>query len=161
MLMRNIKIPSQKGKYILSDAAREGRKYGSIIKKIYSPIGSPARKAYSLFPIIDSYGLGFKYLKELTRASFYDGINIGDEGYLEKLISGFGLSWDIVKKELKNNDWKNILDQNLADMYEGNSWGVPSFKVTNLDNSNPYYQWGQDRIWLIENEIINRLINHR
>ena len=64
-------------------------------------------------------------------------------------------------KELKNNDWKNILDQNLADMYEGNSWGVPSFKVTNLDNSNPYYQWGQDRIWLIENEIINRLINHR
>ena len=71
MLMRNMKIPTHKGKYILSDSAREGRKYGSIIKDIYSPIGSPATKAYSLFPIIDSYVLGFRYLEELTKASFF------------------------------------------------------------------------------------------
>ena len=77
MLMRNMKIPTHKGKYILSDSAREGRKYGSIIKDIYSPIGSPANKAYSLFPIIDSYGLGFRYLEELTKASFFYGFNIG------------------------------------------------------------------------------------
>ena len=85
MLMRNMKIPTHKGKYILSDSAREGRKYGSIIKDIYSPIGSPANKAYSLFPIIDSYGLGFRYLEELTKASFFYGINIGNEEFLEKL----------------------------------------------------------------------------
>jgi len=85
MLMRNMKIPTHKGKYILSDSAREGRKYGSIIKDIYSPIGSPATKAYSLFPIIDSYGLGFRYLEELTKASFFYGINIGNEEFLEKL----------------------------------------------------------------------------
>jgi len=161
MLMRDMNIPSQKGKYILSDAAREGRKHGSIIKYIYSPIGSPALKAYSLFPIIDSYGFGFKYLSQLAKASFFDGINIGNEEYLEKLVNDFGLSWGIINKELNNNNWEKILKKNLDDMYKGNSWGVPSFKVTNSDGSNAYSQWGQDRIWLIENEIINRLSSHR
>ena len=161
MLMRNMKIPTHKGKYILSDSAREGRKYGSIIKDIYSPIGSPANKAYSLFPIIDSYGLGFRYLEELTKASFFYGINIGNEEFLEKLSKDLGLPWDKIRVELNTDNWKSILEKNLKDMYSGNSWGVPSFKLTNFDNSNPYYQWGQDRIWLIENEIIDRLSNHQ
>ena len=161
MLMRNMKIPTHKGKYILSDSAREGRKYGSIIKDIYSPIGSPANKAYSLFPIIDSYGLGFRYLEELTKASFFYGINIGNEEFLEKLSKDLGLPWDKIRVELNTDNWRSILEKNLKDMYSGNSWGVPSFKLTNFDNSNPYYQWGQDRIWLIENEIMDRLSNHQ
>ena len=161
MLMRNMKIPTHKGKYILSDSAREGRKYGSIIKDIYSPIGSPANKAYSLFPIIDSYGLGFRYLEELTKASFFYGINIGNEEFLEKLSKDLGLPWDKIRVELNTDNWRSILEKNLKDMYSGNSWGVPSFKLTNFDNSNPYYQWGQDRLWLIENEIIDRLSNHQ
>ena len=161
MLMRNMKIPTHKGKYILSDSAREGRKYGSIINDIYSPIGSPATKAYSLFPIIDSYGLGFRYLEELTKASFFYGINIGNEEFLEKLSKDLGLPWDKIRVELNTDNWRSILEKNLKDMYSGNSWGVPSFKLTNFDNSNPYYQWGQDRIWLIENEIIDRLSNHQ
>ena len=161
MLMRNMKIPTHKGKYILSDSAREGRKYGSIIKDIYSPIGSPANKAYSLFPIIDSYGLGFRYLEELTKASFFYGINIGNEEFLEKLSKDLGLPWDKIRVELNSDNWRSILEKNLKDMYSGNSWGVPSFKLTNFDNSNPYYQWGQDRLWLIENEIIDRLSNHQ
>ena len=161
MLMRNMKIPTHKGKYILSDSAREGRKYGSIIKDIYSPIGSPANKAYSLFPIIDSYGLGFRYLEELTKASFFYGINIGNEEFLEKLSKDLGLPWDKIRVELNTDNWRSILEKNLKDMYSGNSWGVPSFKLTNFDNSNPYSQWGQDRIWLIENEIIDRLSNHQ
>ena len=161
MLMRNMKIPTHKGKYILSDSAREGRKYGSIIKDIYSPIGSPANKAYSLFPIIDSYGLGFRYLEELTKASFFYGINIGNKEFLEKLSKDLGLPWDKIRVELNTDNWRSILEKNLKDMYSGNSWGVPSFKLTNFDNSNPYYQWGQDRIWLIENEIIDRLSNHQ
>ena len=161
MLMRNMKIPTHKGKYILSDSAREGRKYGSIIKDIYSPIGSPATKAYSLFPIIDSYGLGFRYLEELTKASFFYGINIGNEEFLEKLSKDLGLPWDKIRVELNTDNWRSILEKNLKDKYSWNSWGVPSFKLTNFDNSNPYYQWGQDRIWLIENEIIDRLSNHQ
>ena len=157
MLMRGMTIPSYKGKYIISDAAREGRKYNHEIKSIYSPIGSPARKAYSLFPSIDKAGKGFEYITELLNASFQDGINIGDDDYLQNLVCKLGLEWDEIKKTFKSNSWKKDLDNNLKEMYEGNCWGVPSFKITNEDGSDPFYAWGQDRMWLIKEEINKRL----
>ena len=157
MLMRGMTIPNYKGKYIISDAAREGRKYNHEIKSIYSPIGSPARKAYSLFPSIDKAGKGFEYITELLNASFQDGINIGDDDYLQNLVCKLGLEWHEIKKTFKTHSWKKDLDNNLKEMYEGNCWGVPSFKITNEDGSDPFYAWGQDRIWLIKEEINKRL----
>ena len=157
MLMRGMTIPSYKGKYIISDAAREGRKYNHEIKSIYSPIGSPARKAYSLFPSVDKAGKGFEYITELLNASFQDGINIGDVDYLKNLVCKLGLDWDEIKNNYKSHAWKKDLDNNLTEMYEGNCWGVPSFKVTNEDGSDPFYVWGQDRMWLIKEEINKRL----
>ena len=157
MLMRGMTIPTYKGKYIISDAAREGRKYNHEIKSIYSPIGSPARKAYSLFPSIDKAGKGFEYITELLNASFQDGINIGDDDFLQNLVCKLGLEWDEIKKTFKSNSWKKDLDSNLQEMYEGNCWGVPSFKITNEDGSDPFYAWGQDRMWLIKEEINKRL----
>ena len=157
MLMRDMTIPEYKAKYIISDAAREGRKYGHEIKKIYSPLGSPARKAYSLFPNIDKAGKGFEYIYELLNASFQEGVNIGNNDYLETLINKLGLDWSIIKNDLNTKQWKHDLDLNLKDMYSGNCWGVPSFKVTDEDGGNPFYAWGQDRIWLIKEEIAKRL----
>jgi 2-hydroxychromene-2-carboxylate isomerase len=157
MLMRGMAIPEYKAKYIMSDAAREGRRYNHEIKAIYSPIGSPARKAYSLFPNIDKKGKGFEFIYELLNASFQEGINIGNDGYLEDLVNKLDLDWSIVKKDLNTKQWKQDLDINLKDMYAGNCWGVPSFKVTNEDGSDPFYAWGQDRIWLIKEEIAKRL----
>ena len=157
MLMRMMVIPTFKAKYIISDAAREGRKYGYEMKDIYSPIGKPARKAYSLFPLINSKGKGFEYIDELLKASFQDGINIGNDEYLENTVTSLGLNWSDIKKDLNTSKWKKVLNDNVNDMYEGNCWGVPSFKVTDVDGSNPYYVWGQDRMWLLKEEIYRRL----
>ena len=157
MLMRNMTIPAFKGKYIISDAAREGRKNDYAMGKIYSPIGKPARRAYSLFPIVDEAGKGFEYIDDLLYASFHEGINIGEEDYLKSLIDKLELNWSEIKKSLGTKQWKRVLDDNLKDMYEGNCWGVPSFKITDSDGSNPYYVWGQDRMWLLKEEINKRL----
>jgi len=162
MLMRNMKIPPVKAEYILSDAAREGRKHGIIIKNIYSPIGKPAENAYSLFPIINNKGLGFDYLEKLMESCFFYGENIGEEKYLKKTISDLGLSWSEIKEELKNNDWKKLLNNNLNEMYKGGCWGVPTVKLSNMKNGNEFYQWGQDRIHFIEREIISSLnVSHQ
>tara|TARA_Y100001968_G_scaffold113218_1_gene102619 strand:- start:820 stop:2166 length:1347 start_codon:yes stop_codon:yes gene_type:complete len=157
MLMRKMTIPTFKAKYIISDAAREGRKHSYPMGSIYSPIGKPARKAYSLFPVIDEAGKGFEYIDDLLRASFYDGINIGEDEYLQSLVTSLDLDWSEIKKELNTRRWKKVLDQNLKDMYSGNCWGVPSFKITDSDGSNPFYVWGQDRMWLLKEEINKRL----
>ena len=157
MLMRKMTIPNFKAKYIISDAAREGLKKNNPIGKIYSPLGRPARKAYSIFPIIDEAGKGFEYINELLIASFYNGINIGEDDYLKPTVEKLGLDWNIISKKLGSNDWKKVLDDNLKDMYSGNCWGVPSFKITDANDDNPYYVWGQDRMWLLKEEIHKRL----
>jgi 2-hydroxychromene-2-carboxylate isomerase len=156
MLMRKMNIPNFKAKYFISDAAREGFKKNNPIGKIYSPIGKPARKAYSLFPIIDEAGKGFEYINELLIASFYDGINIGKDEYLKDTVKKLGLDWNIISNKLGSNNWKKVLDNNLKDMYSGNCWGVPSFKLTDANNDNPFYVWGQDRMWLLKEEIYRR-----
>jgi 2-hydroxychromene-2-carboxylate isomerase len=150
-------IPSHKVKYILSDAAREGVKKNNPIGNVYSPIGKPARKAYSIFPTIDEAGKGFEYINELLRASFHEGINIGEDEYLKSTVEKLGLDWNVISKKLGSNDWKKVLDDNLKDMYSGNCWGVPSFKITDSNDENPFYVWGQDRIWLLKEEIYKRL----
>lgn len=157
MLMRNMTIPISKGRYIISDAAREGRKYNYPMGQIYSPIGKPARKAYSLFPVIDDLGKGFEYIDDLLYSSFHEGINIGEEDYLKSLVQKLGLDWSEVGKSLGTKRWKSVLDKNLKDMYAGNCWGVPSFKITDSDGSNPFYVWGQDRMWLLKEEINRRI----
>jgi len=157
MLMRKYAISANKAKYIISDAAREGRTHNSEIKKIYSPIGKPARTAFSLFPLIDNAGKGFEYIDELLKASFQDGINIGDYDYLKKLVTNLGLDWDNIKQDLNTKKWKKILNDNVDDMFKGDCWGVPSFKITNEDGTDPYYVWGQDRMWLLKEEINKRL----
>ena len=157
MLMRMMTIPGFKAKYIISDAAREGRRHNHEMKSIYSPIGKPARKSYSLFPIIDEAGKGFEYIEALLKASFQDGINIGDESFLENVVTDLELDWQVIKKDLNTKRWKRILNDNVEDMYAGNCWGVPSFKITDQDGGNPFYVWGQDRMWLLKEEIFKRL----
>ena len=157
MLMRMMTIPGFKAKYIISDAAREGRRHNHEMKSIYSPIGKPARKSYSLFPIIDEAGKGFEYIEALLKASFQDGINIGDESFLQNVVTDLGLDWQVIKKDLNTKRWKKILNDNVEDMYAGNCWGVPSFKITDQDGGNPFYVWGQDRMWLLKEEIFKRL----
>jgi 2-hydroxychromene-2-carboxylate isomerase len=157
MLMRMMTIPGFKAKYIISDAAREGRRHNHEMKSIYSPIGKPARKSYSLFPVIDEAGKGFEYIEALLKASFQDGINIGDESFLQNVVTDLGLDWQVIKKDLNTKRWKKILNDNVEDMYAGNCWGVPSFKITDQDGGNPFYVWGQDRMWLLKEEISKRL----
>ena len=84
-------------------------------------------------------------------------INIGEDEYLQSLVTSLDLDWSEIKKELNTRRWKKVLDQNLKDMYSGNCWGVPSFKITDSDGSNPFYVWGQDRMWLLKEEINKRL----
>ena len=114
MLMRGMSIPRYKVKYILSDAAREGRKYGINIKDVYSPLGEPAEMAYSLFPVIDNLGKGFDYIESLTKASFHDGINIGSKDFLRKLIEELDLPWNDIREDLGSDLWKSILKENLS-----------------------------------------------
>tara|TARA_Y100000590_G_scaffold409995_1_gene502655 strand:- start:11798 stop:13102 length:1305 start_codon:yes stop_codon:yes gene_type:complete len=155
MLMRNMSIPRYKARYIFKDTAREAKKYNVPFGKVISPLGKPAERAYSLFPWIDEKGLGFEYICRLMISSFRKAEDIGSNSYLKALIEDLGLDWIEAKGHLDTDNWKSVLEKNRLTMYEGNSWGVPSFRV--IDKDKTFTTWGQDRIWLVEEEIIKCL----
>ena len=155
MLMRNMTIPRYKARYIFRDTAREAKKHDVPFGKVISPLGKPAERAYSLFPWIDQQGQGFEYICRLMISSFRKAEDIGINSYLKVLIEDLGLDWKEAQKHLDTDDWKDELEKNRLIMYEGNSWGVPSFRLVEGDKT--FTTWGQDRIWLIEEEIIKRL----
>jgi len=155
MLMRNMTIPRYKARYIFRDTAREAKKYDVPFGKVISPLGKAAERAYSLFPWVDQQGQGFEYICRLMISSFRKAEDIGINSYLKVLIENLGLDWKEAQKHLDTDDWKDELEKNRLIMYEGNSWGVPSFRL--VDGDKTFTTWGQDRIWLIEEEIIKRL----
>ena len=155
MLMRNMTIPRYKARYIFRDTAREAKKYDVPFGKVISPLGKPAERAYSLFPWIDQQGQGFEYICRLMISSFRKAEDIGVNSYLKVLIEDLGLDWKEAQKHLDTDIWKDILEKNRLIMYEGDSWGVPTFRL--IDGDKTFTTWGQDRIWLIEEEIIKRL----
>ena len=155
MLMRNMTIPRYKARYIFRDTAREAKKYDVPFGKVISPLGKPAERAYSLFPWVDQQGQGFEYICRLMISSFRKAEDIGVNSYLKELIEDLGLDWNEAQKHLDTDNWKDELEKNRLIMYEGNSWGVPTFRL--VDGEKTFTTWGQDRIWLIEEEIIKRL----
>ena len=76
---------------------------------------------------------------------------------MKAIAEKLNISWDELEPHLDTEEWKKVLSDNLKDMYSGNCWGVPSYKLTNEDGSNPFYVWGQDRIWLLKEEAYMRL----
>jgi len=155
MLMRNMTIPRYKARYIFRDTAREAKKYDVPFGKVISPLGKPAERAYSLFPWVDQQGQGFEYICRLMISSFRKAEDIGVNSYLKELLEDLGLDWNEAQKHLDTDNWKDELEKNRLIMYEGNSWGVPTFRL--VDGDKTFTTWGQDRIWLIEEEIIKRL----
>lgn len=155
MLMRNMTIPRYKARYIFRDTAREAKKYEVPFGKVISPLGKPAERAYSLFPWIDQQGQGFEYICRLMISSFRKAEDIGVNSYLKELVEDLGLDWQEAQEHLDTDKWRDELEKNRLTMYEGDSWGVPSFRL--VDGDKTFTTWGQDRIWLIEEEIIKRL----
>tara|TARA_Y100001970_G_scaffold41789_1_gene51905 strand:- start:14218 stop:15558 length:1341 start_codon:yes stop_codon:yes gene_type:complete len=156
MLMRNMKIPAYKARYILSDAAREGYINGTLIDKCFTPLGRPAERAYSLFNYVNQHGKGFDYMNSLMICSFKEGKNIYKKRILKKIIQNIGLSWEEALDHLDSDEWKKTLEENRQSMYKGHVWGVPGFRLVS-ESGLDYSVWGQDRFWLIKNAIIQHI----
>jgi len=152
MLMRKMDISRRKGFYILSDSARVAEKLEIPFGKVKTPIGYPLRRIYSLFPYVNSHDKGFDYLYKCMEAIFATGTQVGSKVFLRQLLTDLGLDADEGFKHLDATDWEAGFEKNRLDMYKVNCWGAPTFKLFH-NNNNILSIWGQDRIWLVEEEL--------
>ncbi len=153
MVMRGVSLTRQKGTYIFTDAAREAATLGLDWGKFYDPIGDPVRNAYSLYPWAREQGRGGELLSCFLHAAFFDGVNTNNERGMRTVVENAGLSWDEAKRIMGNREWEDEIEANRLAMYDFGCWGVPSFRLLDIEGKPVLGLWGQDRLWLFAREI--------
>jgi len=139
MMMRGMDIPRDKGRYIMTDMAREaglkGLPFGS-----FAAIGEPVRRAMSFGMAIDDTDQQLRFFRSFMRSTWAEGRTGLETATLAKAMKEAGLSpGDIKRRDAE--DWEAEAEGNLAAMMRAGSWGVPTYVAAGQTF------WGQDRLW--------------
>ena len=156
MMMRGVPAPRAKGVYILNDTRREAEAQGEPFGKMVDPFGAPVKMAFALYPWMREAGKAAEYLQSYLDAAFVDGIDISSESGLRQVVERIGLPWNEARSHLGDSDWQAELENNVQAMNRAGLWGVPSFRVSGGNKPHGFSCWGQDRLWRIESEIVDR-----
>ena len=153
MVMRGMTINREKQLYIVHDCKRVADKKGIPFGNIADPLGKAVERCYSLFQHVQENGKEEEYFSTFLKAVWAEG----QHGYLTKtlknIVEKIGLNWQEAKTKLDNNEWHQIIEKNRQALYAQGKWGVPTMILKNQNEETVLSVWGQDRIWLIEEEI--------
>lgn len=157
MIMRGVPATLDKILYIFFDTKREAERNGVPFGPCLSPIGKPVINAYSLLPWAKTKGLDEALLGELLRRAFSQAARLDTEEGLRAGVEAVGLDWEEAKIHMGSDDWRAIVADNQDEMIKGMGlWGVPSYRLEGPGDEPPLSVWGQDRLWVITEEIKRR-----
>jgi 2-hydroxychromene-2-carboxylate isomerase len=163
MVMRGLAVPLAKRVYITLDTKREADAVGVPFGKICDPVGRPVERGFSLYRFAASKGRAREYLLAFCRAAFAEGIDAGSDAGLHHVVDAAGLHWGDAMRAVDADGWRAELEANRERMFAMGLWGVPSYCLRGpsengeAPDSAPFCTWGQDRLWLIEDEIRRRV----
>lgn len=149
MAMRGLPVPLEKRLYIIRDCKREAERLGLRFGCIADPLGVPTERGLAVLHQAMQQGKGPAFAESFLQGVFADGIDAGSAAGLQRLAARADLAPQTVEQALADQSWRDVAEANRAEMFALGLWGVPSFR---LDNGPAY--WGQDRLWLIERELI-------
>ncbi len=150
MVMRRMQAPNAKKFYISLDTKREAKQMGINFGLIADPLGKGVERCYALYGYAQAQGKGIEFLESYARGVWAEGIRSDTNKGLKEIVERTGLNWQEARGLLSDNSWRNWAQDNLAQLYGEDMWGVPSFKYGNLK------VFGQDRINCIERAIAQR-----
>jgi len=150
MVMRRMQVPRTKGFYILQDVQREAINYGIPFGNIADPLGRGVERCYALYDYAKSEGKGTEFMESYARGVWAEGIHSETDEGLKILVERVGLNWSKAQELVKNDSWRLWAQDNLAEMYSQDLWGVPSFKYADR------VWFGQDRLEPIETLIAEK-----
>lgn len=148
MVMRGLKVPLAKRKYIVMDTKREAERLGLPFGRIADPVGKPTERGLAVLHHAIAAGKGEVFALSFLRGVFAEGISAYTDKGLLKLCQRAGISEQQMQAALADDSWRAVAEANRADMFAQGNWGVPAFRV----NQGQVY-WGQDRLWLVEQEL--------
>lgn len=152
MVMRGLPVPLAKRLYIVRDARREAQRAGLRFGKVVDPVGVPTERGLALLHHADALGQGAALAESFLQGVFADGLDAGSASGLRQIALRAGLRDEDVDAALARQDWREVAEANRQDMLARGLWGVPAFRI----NERPAL-WGQDRLWMLEQDLIDEL----
>ncbi len=152
MVMRGLPVPIEKRLYIVRDTKREADTLGLRFGDMSDPVGRPTERGLAVLNHAIADGKGAEFLSSFMRGVWSEGIDAGTDQGLHKIAERAGLDAAFVTAALADESWRVVAEANREDMLAAGLWGVPSFRV----NDQPAV-WGQDRLCLIERDLINAI----
>jgi 2-hydroxychromene-2-carboxylate isomerase len=155
MVMRGLPVPLAKRLYITRDAKREAERLGLPFGSIVDPVGTPTERGLALLHKAIALGRGVELAQSFLQGVFADGVDAGSDGGLWLLAQRAGLSQSDVHAALQEDSWRAVAEANRTDMLSRGLWGVPSLRVNEMPAV-----WGQDRLWMVEQDLVHALTMH-
>lgn len=149
MVMRGLPVPLEKRLYIVRDSKRIAEHFGLPFGKIADPVGRPTERGLALLFQALQAGQGSAFAESFLQGVWAEGIDAGSDAGLLKIARRAGLDQAFVDAALADQSWRAQAEANREEMLGLGLWGVPSFRV----DQRPAH-WGQDRLWLIEEDLI-------
>ena len=149
LLMRGIQVPIEKQRYILFDALREARVKNLPVGKLTRPLADGVTAIYRIFPYMESINKSFDYLNAIFSAVYVEGLDLAKADNLKKICLAIDVDYEQALQYSATHDWQLMIDANQQQIEQLGFWGVPCFTFQNVAC------WGQDRLFLIEQAILN------
>ncbi len=148
MMMRNMNVPETKKMAIFLDTKREAEKLDIDYGFVADPLGPAVERCYALLDYARENNKLVEYLISFAKGVNAEGVRADTDVGLKIIIERCGLDWSIAKTLLAKQGWREEVQSNVEEMLALGYWGVPVFKLGD------FVVWGQDRLGLIEREII-------
>ena len=152
MVMRGLPVPLAKRLYILHDNKREADRLGLRFGSVVDPVGKPTERGLALLHKAIGQGKGPALIESFLQGVFADGIDAGSDAGLALIGQRAGLGAVDIAAALADDSWRAVAEANRADLFARGLWGVPSFRV----DEQPVL-WGQDRLWMLEQDLLEAL----
>lgn len=154
MVMRGLPVPWPKRRYILLDTKREAERLGLPFGRIADPVGPPTERGIALVhhALARDTRAGIAMAESFLQGVFAEGIDAGTRDGLLRIAARAGLDAAAVDAALADGSWRAAVEENRGDLLARGLWGVPSFRI----DDRPAL-WGQDRLWMLEEDLIDAL----
>jgi len=143
MVMRGLRVPTNKAQYILDDTAREAQVAGLPFGRIVDPLGLATRRAMVIGFWAISIGKGMQFFRAFTQAHWAKGLDTTDDRAMERLLEEAGLPVLAGMGALGDQTWEAKAEENRVNLLRRGHWGVPVLVHEGE------VLWGQDRFFSV------------
>ena len=151
MKMAGFVVPEMKSRYFRFDPAREALRHGMRFGNFCDSFGAGLERAMSLADAAEAAGCPERSILSVMQGVWADGIDTATDAGLRELAGRAGLDWTTARRSLGDESWRSWAAENRLALEKPGQYAVPAFAMGD------FITWGQDRIWMIEQEIMQRL----